>query len=73
MERIFPIKYAILSFRKCLNYKISGFQRGDILLLKCDNTELKTLLKKIRTASLGGAVRRGIFFFSFKVKVFTTK
>jgi len=26
----FPLKYAILSFEKGLNYKISGFQRGDI-------------------------------------------
>jgi len=30
IERIFPIKYAILSFGKFLNNEISGFQRGDI-------------------------------------------
>jgi len=28
--RIFSLKYAILSFRKCLNYYILRFQRGDI-------------------------------------------
>jgi len=27
--RIVPLKYAILSFGKCLNYQISGFQKGD--------------------------------------------
>jgi len=40
IERIFfQLKYAILSFGKCLNNQISGFQRGDIFL-NCDKTEL---------------------------------
>ena len=29
----FPLKYEILSFGKCLNYWISGFQRGNIFLI----------------------------------------
>jgi len=33
IKRIFPLKYAILSFGKCLNYWISGFQRDDIFKL----------------------------------------
>jgi len=31
MEGFLALKYAILSFGKCLNNKISGFERGDIL------------------------------------------
>jgi len=30
LEGFFPLKYAILSFEKCLKFLISGFQRGDI-------------------------------------------
>jgi len=33
IERNLPFKYTILSFGKCLNYSISGFQRGDIFLI----------------------------------------
>jgi len=40
LEGIFQLKYAILSFEKCLNHQISGFQRGDIILNR-DNAELK--------------------------------
>jgi len=29
---IFPLKYEILSFEKCLNDSISGFQGADIFL-----------------------------------------
>jgi len=46
IERILPFKYAIPSFEKCLNNKISGFQRGDIFL-NSDNTELKISSKII--------------------------
>jgi len=38
-ERIFPLKYAILTLGKCRNNYIPGFQAGDIFL-NCDNTEL---------------------------------
>jgi len=40
MEGVFPLKYAILSFGKCLNYSIPGFQWDDIFL-NYDNTEPK--------------------------------
>ena len=30
LKGIFTLKYAFLSFEKCLNDSISGFQRGDI-------------------------------------------
>jgi len=73
LEGFFPLKYAILSFGKCLNYWMSGFQRGDIFFLNCDNTELKDPLKYFffcfRTASLGGSGKvilqswTGMFFF----------
>jgi len=33
IQRIFPLKCATLSFGKCKNYQISGFQRGDIFLI----------------------------------------
>jgi len=42
---IFQLKYAILSFGKCPNNLISGFQRGDIFFLNCDDTELETFSK----------------------------
>jgi len=32
-EGFFPLNCAILSFQKCLNYQISGFQRGDIFFI----------------------------------------
>ena len=32
-EGFFPLNYAILSFGKCLNYWILGFQRGDIFYI----------------------------------------
>jgi len=32
IRRIFPLKYAILSFEKCLNYYILGFLSDDALL-----------------------------------------
>jgi len=38
--RTSSIKYAILSFQKCLNYSISGIQEGDFFF-NCDNTKLK--------------------------------
>jgi len=41
----FPLRYAILSFWKCLNNEISGFQRWYIL--NCDNIELKRSSKII--------------------------
>jgi len=40
IKRIFPLNYAILSFGKCLNYYISGLQRGDIFF-NFDKTQLK--------------------------------
>jgi len=58
IEWIFQIRYEILSFEKCLNKGISGFQRGDIFL-NCGNTELKRSSKIFffcfRTASLDGS------------------
>ena len=44
LEGFFPLNYAFLSFGKCPNYEISGFQRGDILL-NFKSTELKTSSK----------------------------
>jgi len=37
--RFFPLTLSISSIGKCLNYLISGFQRGDFF--KFDNTERK--------------------------------
>jgi len=50
----FPLKYEILSFEKCPNYLISGFQRGDIFL-NCDNAELKRSSKIFFPLSNGTA------------------
>jgi len=59
IERIFfSLKHAILSFGKCLNNLILGFQ-GDDIFLHCDKTKLKRSSKIFffcfRAASLGGS------------------
>ena len=55
------MKYSILSFGKCLNIQISGFQEGDIFWIVQYWTE-KILESKdscFRTASLGGSELNG--------------